>query len=130
VKLLLVAPAFGNGRPFAFAAQLPPAGVETHVLVPAEPHEPHPPTQAWIHPVTRWNLLALPTALRLAHAEQIDVVLTMSSHFIGAVAKRALGIRWIADAGVPSFVASYADAVLPAGEPAPDSLTDVLRALP
>jgi glycosyltransferase involved in cell wall biosynthesis len=48
-----------------------------------------------------WNLTAIPAALRIARAEQIDVVLTTSPpgsvHLVGAAVKRALGTRWIAD---------------------------------
>jgi glycosyltransferase involved in cell wall biosynthesis len=48
-----------------------------------------------------WNVTALPTALRIARAEEIDVVLTTSPppsvHLVGAAVKRALGIPWIAD---------------------------------
>jgi glycosyltransferase involved in cell wall biosynthesis len=48
-----------------------------------------------------WNLTALPAALRIARAEQIDAVITTSPppsvHLIGAAVKRTLGIPWIAD---------------------------------
>jgi glycosyltransferase involved in cell wall biosynthesis len=48
-----------------------------------------------------WNVTAIPAALRIARAEQIDVVLTTSPpgsvHLVGAAVKRALGVRWIAD---------------------------------
>jgi glycosyltransferase involved in cell wall biosynthesis len=48
-----------------------------------------------------WNLTAIPAALRIARAEQIDVVLTTSPppsvHLVGATLKRALGIPWVAD---------------------------------
>ncbi len=48
-----------------------------------------------------WNLTAIPAALRIARAEQIDVVITTSPpgsvHLVGAAVKRALGVRWIAD---------------------------------
>ena len=48
-----------------------------------------------------WNLTAIPAALRIVRAEQIDVVLTTSPpgsvHLVGAAVKRALGTRWIAD---------------------------------
>ncbi len=48
-----------------------------------------------------WNLTAIPAALRIARAENIDVVITTSPpgsvHLVGAAVKRALGIPWIAD---------------------------------
>ena len=48
-----------------------------------------------------WNLTAIPAAVRIARAENIDVVLTTSPpgsvHLIGAAVNRALGIPWIAD---------------------------------
>jgi len=48
-----------------------------------------------------WNLTAVPTALRIARAEEIDVVLTTSPppsvHLVGGAVKRTLGIPWIAD---------------------------------
>jgi glycosyltransferase involved in cell wall biosynthesis len=48
-----------------------------------------------------WNLTAIPTALRIARAEEIDAVLTTSPpgsvHLVGATLKRTLGIPWIAD---------------------------------
>jgi glycosyltransferase involved in cell wall biosynthesis len=48
-----------------------------------------------------WNLTAIPAALRIARAEQIDVVITTSPpgsvHLVGAAVKRVVGIRWIAD---------------------------------
>jgi glycosyltransferase involved in cell wall biosynthesis len=48
-----------------------------------------------------WNLTAIPAALRIARAEQIDVVVTTSPpgsvHLVGAAVKRALGVHWIAD---------------------------------
>jgi glycosyltransferase involved in cell wall biosynthesis len=48
-----------------------------------------------------WNLTAIPAALRIARAEQIDVVITTSPpgsvHLVGAAVKRVLGVRWIAD---------------------------------
>ena len=48
-----------------------------------------------------WNITALPAALRIARAEQIDAVVTTSPppsvHFVGATLKRTLGIPWIAD---------------------------------
>ena len=48
-----------------------------------------------------WNLTAIPTAIRIARREQIDVVLTTSPpsavHLVGAAVKRATGIPWVAD---------------------------------
>jgi glycosyltransferase involved in cell wall biosynthesis len=48
-----------------------------------------------------WNLTAIPTALRIARQEGIDVVLTTSPpnsvHLIGAAVRRATGARWVAD---------------------------------
>src|SRR5919197_3356242 len=48
-----------------------------------------------------WNLTAIPAALRIARAENVDVVITTSPpgsvHLVGAAVKRALGVRWIAD---------------------------------
>jgi glycosyltransferase involved in cell wall biosynthesis len=48
-----------------------------------------------------WNLTAIPAAVRIVRAEEIDVVLTTSPpnsvHLIGAAAKRATGARWVAD---------------------------------
>jgi glycosyltransferase involved in cell wall biosynthesis len=48
-----------------------------------------------------WNLTAVPTAVRLARSEGIDVVLTTSPpssvHLVGAAVKRAAGIPWVAD---------------------------------
>jgi glycosyltransferase involved in cell wall biosynthesis len=48
-----------------------------------------------------WNLTAIPAAVRIVRAEGIDVVLTTSPpnsvHLIGAAAKRATGVRWVAD---------------------------------
>jgi glycosyltransferase involved in cell wall biosynthesis len=48
-----------------------------------------------------WNLTAIPTAIRVARAEGIDVVLTTSPpssvHLVGAAVKRATGARWVAD---------------------------------
>src|SRR3954447_26678717 len=48
-----------------------------------------------------WNLTAIPAALRIARAEEIDVVITTSPpgsvHLVGATLKRALGVHWIAD---------------------------------
>jgi glycosyltransferase involved in cell wall biosynthesis len=48
-----------------------------------------------------WNVTAIPAALRIAHEEGIDVVLTTSPppsvHFVGAAVKRATGAHWVAD---------------------------------
>jgi len=48
-----------------------------------------------------WNLTAIPAAIKLVRSEGIDVVITTSPpgsvHLIGAAAKRATGVRWIAD---------------------------------
>ncbi len=48
-----------------------------------------------------WNLTAIPAAVRIARAEDIDVVLTTSPpnsvHLIGAAVKRVTGARWVAD---------------------------------
>ena len=48
-----------------------------------------------------WNLTAIPAAIRIARAEDIDVVLTTSPpnsvHLIGAAVKRTTGVRWVAD---------------------------------
>jgi glycosyltransferase involved in cell wall biosynthesis len=48
-----------------------------------------------------WNLTAVPAALRIARAEQIDVVVTTSPpnsvHLVGAAVKAAAGVRWVAD---------------------------------
>jgi glycosyltransferase involved in cell wall biosynthesis len=48
-----------------------------------------------------WNLTAIPTAVRIARQEGIDVVLTTSPpnsvHLIGAAVKAAVGVRWVAD---------------------------------
>ncbi len=48
-----------------------------------------------------WNVTAIPAAIRIVKQEGIDVVLTSSPpgsvHFIGAAAKRATGVKWVAD---------------------------------
>ena len=48
-----------------------------------------------------WNLTAIPAALRITRAEEIDVVVTTSPpnsvHLVGAAVKAATGIRWVAD---------------------------------
>jgi glycosyltransferase involved in cell wall biosynthesis len=48
-----------------------------------------------------WNLTSVPTAIRIAREEGIDVVLTTSPpgsvHLVGAAVKRATGARWVAD---------------------------------
>ena len=48
-----------------------------------------------------WNLTAIPAAIRIVKEEGIDVVLTTSPpssvHLIGAAAKKATGVKWVAD---------------------------------
>ena len=48
-----------------------------------------------------WNATAIPAAIRTVRREQIDVVLTTSPpgsvHLVGAAAKKATGVRWVAD---------------------------------
>ncbi|HEU5212890.1 MAG TPA: glycosyltransferase family 4 protein [Gaiellaceae bacterium] len=48
-----------------------------------------------------WNATAIPAAIQTVRREQIDVVLTTSPpgsvHLVGAAAKKATGVRWIAD---------------------------------
>jgi glycosyltransferase involved in cell wall biosynthesis len=48
-----------------------------------------------------WNLTAVPAAIRIVRGEGIDVVLTTSPpnsvHLVGAAAKTATGVRWVAD---------------------------------
>jgi glycosyltransferase involved in cell wall biosynthesis len=48
-----------------------------------------------------WNLTAIPAAIRIVRNEGIDVVVTTSPpssvHLIGAAAKRATGVKWVAD---------------------------------
>jgi glycosyltransferase involved in cell wall biosynthesis len=48
-----------------------------------------------------WNLTAIPAALRIARAEDIDVVITTSPpgsvHYVGAAVQRATRARWLAD---------------------------------
>ena len=48
-----------------------------------------------------WNLTAIPTAIRIARREGIDVVITTSPpgsvHFVGAAVQRATSARWVAD---------------------------------
>jgi glycosyltransferase involved in cell wall biosynthesis len=48
-----------------------------------------------------WNLTAIPAALRIVRAQEIDVVLTTSPpnsvHLIGAAVKRVTGVPWVAD---------------------------------
>jgi glycosyltransferase involved in cell wall biosynthesis len=48
-----------------------------------------------------WNLTAIPAAIRLVRREGIDAVVTTSPpgsvHLVGAAAKRATGVRWLAD---------------------------------
>ena len=49
----------------------------------------------------RWNLTAIPAAIRLVRKHEIDVVITTSPpnsiHLVGAAVKRATGARWVAD---------------------------------
>ena len=48
-----------------------------------------------------WNLTAIPAAIRIVRREGIDAVLTTSPpgsiHLVGAAAKQATGVRWLAD---------------------------------
>jgi glycosyltransferase involved in cell wall biosynthesis len=48
-----------------------------------------------------WNLTAIPAAIRIVRNEGIDVVVTTSPpssvHLIGAAAKKATGVKWVAD---------------------------------
>ena len=48
-----------------------------------------------------WNVTAIPSAIRLVRQHAIDVVITTSPppsvHLVGAAAKRATGVRWVAD---------------------------------
>ncbi|HSI98195.1 MAG TPA: glycosyltransferase [Gaiellaceae bacterium] len=48
-----------------------------------------------------WNLTAIPTAIRIARREGVDVVITTSPpgsiHFAGAAVRRATRARWLAD---------------------------------
>ena len=48
-----------------------------------------------------WNVTAIPAAIRIVRRHGIDVVLTTSPpgsmHLVGAAAKRATGVRWVAD---------------------------------
>ena len=48
-----------------------------------------------------WNLTAVPAAIRIVRNYEIDVVITTSPpnsiHLVGAAAKRATGVRWVAD---------------------------------
>ena len=48
-----------------------------------------------------WNLTAIPAAIRIARAEEIDVVVTTSPpasvHLVGAAVKKATGAKWVAD---------------------------------
>jgi len=48
-----------------------------------------------------WNLTAIPAAIRLIRRYEIDVVITTSPpnsiHLVGAAAKRATGVHWVAD---------------------------------
>ncbi len=101
-----------------------------------------------------WNMTAIPTAIRIARSERIDVVLTTSPpasvHLIGAAVKAASGAKWVADLrdslvahphrraesrlvrakektgeGVAKLVAAKADAVVAAA----DAIADEARAL-
>jgi glycosyltransferase involved in cell wall biosynthesis len=48
-----------------------------------------------------WNATAIPAAIRIIRREGIDAVVTTSPpgsvHLVGAAAKRATGVRWVAD---------------------------------
>ena len=48
-----------------------------------------------------WNVTAIPAAVRIVRAEGIDVVVTASPpssvHLVGATARRATGVGWVAD---------------------------------
>ena len=48
-----------------------------------------------------WGATAIPAAVRIVRRSRIDVVLTTSPpgsvHLVGAAAKRATGVRWVAD---------------------------------
>src|SRR5581483_2977478 len=48
-----------------------------------------------------WNLTAIPAAIRIVRNEGIDVVVTTSPpssvHLIGVAAKKATGVKWVAD---------------------------------
>jgi glycosyltransferase involved in cell wall biosynthesis len=48
-----------------------------------------------------WNLTAIPAAVRIVREHGIDVVVTTSPpgsvHLVGAAAKQATGVRWVAD---------------------------------
>jgi glycosyltransferase involved in cell wall biosynthesis len=101
-----------------------------------------------------WNLTAIPTALRIARREGIDVVLTTSPpnsvHLVGAAVKAATGAKWVADLrdsivahphrraesrlvrakektaeGVARLVASRADAIVAAA----DAIAEEARSL-
>jgi glycosyltransferase involved in cell wall biosynthesis len=101
-----------------------------------------------------WNLTAVPTAIRLIREHGIDVVLTTSPppsvHLIGAAAKAATGVRWVADlrdsivahphrhadnpaallkekgrAAVARMIARWADAIVAVSDP----IADEVRAL-
>lgn len=101
-----------------------------------------------------WNLTAVPTAIRLIREHGIDVVLTTSPppsvHLIGAAAKAATGVRWVADlrdsitahphrrsdnpaavlkergrAAVAGMIAKRADAIVAVSDP----IADEMRAL-
>jgi glycosyltransferase involved in cell wall biosynthesis len=57
-----------------------------------------------------WNATAIPTAVSLVRRLRLDAVLTTSppgsTHLVGAVAKRATGVRWVAD--LRDSIASHA----------------------
>ncbi len=102
-----------------------------------------------------WSTVALPTAIRIARNEGIDVVLTTSPpgslHLVGAAVQKATGAKWVADlrdsltahphrrgnesrlvrlkemtaGGVARLVASRADAIVAAA----DAIADEARAL-
>jgi glycosyltransferase involved in cell wall biosynthesis len=102
-----------------------------------------------------WSTVALPTAVRIARREGIDVVLTTSPpgslHLLGAAVQAATGARWVADlrdsltahphrrgqesrlvrvkeataGGVARLVARRADAIVAAA----DAIADEARAL-
>ena len=102
-----------------------------------------------------WSTAALPSALRIARDEDIDVVLTTSPpgslHLVGAAVQKATGAKWVADlrdslvahphrrgdesrlvrvkekaaGGVARLVASRADAIVTAA----DAITEETRTL-
>jgi glycosyltransferase involved in cell wall biosynthesis len=94
-----------------------------------------------------WNVTAAPAAVRLIRRHRIDCVLTTSPpgslHLAGAAAKRATGVRWVADLrdsialhshrrhdlrgerALARLVAGYADAVVCASR----AIAEEMRAL-